>query len=218
MTSAPVLILFGRPGSGKGTVAELLRAKGWIPLSTGQAMRDWAAGPSPEQKALRAALARGEYGSNELAARIVGEFISNLPMETAGVILDGFPRNLAQLDAFFELNLPATAWLIELPRAAAQRRMRHRGTCAADGSSTPKVGDACPRCGKPTTQRADDARAASLVARERTYLEQVVPIIDRWLGAELPFAKINNSGSLADLERQVGVRLRKMTKSTQRRT
>ncbi len=91
------LVLFGRPASGKGTVGQRLAESGYLACSTGQAMREWAAGPSDEQRALRETMAAGGYGSDELAVRIVREFIQGLPADTTGVILDGFPRDLAQL-------------------------------------------------------------------------------------------------------------------------
>lgn len=45
------LVLFGRPASGKGTVGQRLAAHGDEACSTGQQKREWAAGPSPEQRA-----------------------------------------------------------------------------------------------------------------------------------------------------------------------
>src|SRR5829696_3550477 len=76
------LVLFGRPASGKGTVGQRLADSGYLACSTGQQMREWASGPSEEQRALRATMAAGGYGSDELAVRIVRDFVLGLPPDS----------------------------------------------------------------------------------------------------------------------------------------
>ncbi len=71
----PTLVLFGRSASGKGTIAQqFAHGHGYHVLSTGQAMRDWAAGTGEEPAALRETMGAGGYGSDALAVRIVREF------------------------------------------------------------------------------------------------------------------------------------------------
>ena len=137
----PTLVLFGRPASGKGTLSQHLSDEcGYQACSTGQQMRAWAAGPSAEQAALRATMAKGEYGSDELAVRIVREFIDGLPQDVAGVILDGFPRDRAQLEAWLATAAShGTAVIVDTPEDVCRDRVLGRiDLCVVwlDGPST----------------------------------------------------------------------------------
>ena len=128
------LVLFGRPASGKGTLAQRLSEANFRACSTGQAMREWAAGPSPEQQALRATMAAGGYGSDELAVRIVREFITNLPGDVSGVILDGFPRDLRQLDAWLAAPVDhGIGVLVDTPADVCRDRVFSRLVCGTCG-------------------------------------------------------------------------------------
>jgi adenylate kinase len=176
--AVPAFMLFGRPGSGKGTLAQLLVAEhGFVQCSTGQAMRAWAAGPLPEQRAFAAALARGEYGSDELAVRIVRDFLEGLPVGTPGVLLDGFPRNPAQLAAWQAAGGPLRGVLVEASEGACRRRLARRGYCPADGWTRIGVGGPCARCGAPTTRRPEDIDQMALRRRFADFDEQVGPVL-----------------------------------------
>ena len=188
----PVLVLFGCPGAGKGTLADILVTDhGFAHLSTGAAMRAWADGPSPEQQALKAAMVRGDYGSDELAARIVADTIAGLAPGTPAVILDGFPRNVPQYASWRAGGGTGSGLLLDLDESVAISRITCRGTCPVDG--TPIVGaDApCPHCGTPARQRADDCEIETVRRRFAAYREMVLPILDAWRADGLPLRRFD---------------------------
>jgi adenylate kinase len=187
-TNIPILVLFGCPGAGKGTLAGFLAERhGFAHLSTGAAMRAWAEGPAPEQRALKAGMARGEYGSDDLAVRIVADTIAGLAPGTPAVILDGFPRNAAQYATWRASGGTGLAVLLDLDEEVAVQRIAGRGTCPVDGAPAPRVGDPCPVCATPTERRADDAAMETIRCRFRAYREMVLPILDAWRADGLPF-------------------------------
>ena len=194
------LVLFGRPASGKGTLSQHLSAEcGYRACSTGQQMRAWAAGPSAEQAALRATMAKGDYGSDELAVRIVRDFIDSLPDDVAGVILDGFPRDRAQLDAW--LATPAdhgTAVIVDTPEDVCRDRVLGRMICGACGWTDHQPATICQRCAAALQRRTDDGDEAAFEHRLQDYADRVLPIIEAWARAGLPIWRID--GTLGEEE------------------
>ncbi len=199
--SVPVLVVFGCPGAGKGSLAGFLAEDhGFAHLSTGAMMRAWAtAGDSPEQLKLRAGLKVGQYGSDELAAKIVFETIAGLPGGTPAVILDGYPRNPAQLDAWRSAGGGGQAVVIEVDEDVAVARITDRGTCPLDGTGYRGVGLPCPRCGTPTVRRNDDKEVATIRDRFVRFRSDVLPVIEAWTRAGLPIERIDGDISLEDL-------------------
>jgi adenylate kinase len=188
----PVLVLFGCPGAGKGTLADLLVSDhGFAHLSTGAAMRAWADGPSAEQQELKAAMARGDYGSDELAARIVAETIDGLAPGTPAVILDGFPRNLAQYTSWRAGGGRGVGLLLDLDESVAIARITSRGTCPVDGTPIVGANAPCPHCGTPARQRADDCEIETVRRRFAAYREMVLPILDAWRADGLPMHRFD---------------------------
>ena len=188
------LVLFGRPASGKGTVGQRLADSGYLALSTGQAMREWAAGPSDEQRALRETMASGGYGSDELAVRIVREFIQGLPAETTGVILDGFPRDLAQLEAWLAAPIDhGIAVVVDTPVAVCRDRMLGRMICPNCGWSDHTPTTICVRCGAELQRRTDDGDAEVFDRRVSDYETRVAPVIDAWANTGLPLIRLDGT-------------------------
>ncbi len=195
------LVFFGRPASGKGTLGQhLTEAAGYRACSTGQAMRAWAAGPSPEQVMLRQTMAAGGYGSDELAVRIVREFIGSLPAEVPGVILDGFPRDRAQLDAW--LAFPAEhgiAVVVDTPEDICRERVNGRMVCDDCGWTGHHPDTICEHCGQWLQRRTDDVDTAAFERRLGDYETRVAPIIDAWDSAGLPLLRLDGTKQADEL-------------------
>jgi adenylate kinase len=198
------LVLFGRPASGKGTVGQLLAASGYQACSTGRQMREWAAGPSPEQQALRQTMADGGYGSDELAVRIVREFILGLPGEVTKVILDGFPRDRAQLDAWLAAPMDhGIGVVVDTPEDVCRERVLGRMVCASCGWTDHAPATVCVSCGSTLQRRGDDGDAATFDRRVRDYDTRVAPLIDAWSRAGLPLVRLDGTRDAPEIAAQL---------------
>jgi adenylate kinase len=93
------LVLFGPPGAGKGTQAEILQEKRGLPqLSTGVMFRAAIDAGTELGKTIAPILARGDLVSDEIAIRIIAERYDQ-PDCAKGAVFDGFPRTIAQAEA-----------------------------------------------------------------------------------------------------------------------
>jgi len=112
MTAAPQanrpirLLIIGPQGSGKGTQGiRIAQAFGIPAISTGDVFRGAVAAGSELGQQVKAVIEAGDLVPDELTSAVVRDRLSHADAESAGFLLDGYPRNLAQvrdLDAFLE--------------------------------------------------------------------------------------------------------------------
>lgn len=95
------LVIFGGPGSGKGTQsAKIADEHGLFHISTGEVLRDHIARGTEIGKIANQYISKGQLIPDELMIRIVEHILDSKPEETAkGVIFDGFPRTIPQAKA-----------------------------------------------------------------------------------------------------------------------
>jgi adenylate kinase len=117
-----IVILFGPPGVGKGTQADLLaKETKYKHLSTGEALRATIKENSVLGKEIEKLIAKGLFASDEIIAEIVEAFLEE-HKNSKGFIFDGFPRNVKQaelLNKFLTMKKLGNATIINL---AAQKR------------------------------------------------------------------------------------------------
>ena len=200
------IVMLGPPGAGKGTQAKRLAASRAIPhVSTGDMLREAVQSGTPLGQRVQAVLDSGRLVSDDIVADLVRERLAR-PDALAGVVLDGFPRTVAQaemLDALLgDGDTGDTLVIVDLAVSAADliRRLSRRRVCEACGTivalenvalenaalenaalenaALENAGPAptCARCGGALVQRSDDREE---VVRERlaVYERSTAPLV-----------------------------------------
>jgi len=186
------LVLLGAPGVGKGTQAELLCERlGTCHLSTGDIFRAAKSlTPAERSPALESALGymkRGDLVPDQTVLDLVRERTSCLHCR-AGFLLDGFPRTVAQAEAFAKIleheDIPLDAVLnYDLPIEKVVARLSGRRTCPSckavfHVTNRPsKVEGVCDHCGGKLQQREDD-RPEAVRVRMEVYEKSTRPLTD----------------------------------------
>jgi adenylate kinase len=97
------IILFGPPGSGKGTQSERLISKyGFKHLSTGDLLRSEIAGQTPLGLEAKNFMDKGQLVPDEVVIGMISSALENNP-QAQGFLFDGFPRTEAQSEALDKL-------------------------------------------------------------------------------------------------------------------
>lgn len=182
------LILFGEPGAGKGTLAEMLRHRKGIPhISTGDMFRREMRLGTPLGKTAERFMNQGHLVPDPIVLDVVSELFKSKEFEN-GFALDGFPRTVPQSKAFDSL-LREMNWELdgivkievdkdELVRRLSARRICRECTAIYNLETYPPREDGrCKKCGGEVYQREDD-REEVVRTRLKVYEEQIAPVID----------------------------------------
>jgi adenylate kinase len=202
------VIFLGPPGAGKGTQAQALAREWGVPhVATGDMLREAVAAKTPLGLEAKRHMDSGGLVPDEVVIGLVGERLAQ-PDAKAGVVLDGFPRTVAQaeaLDALFArtgLSLDRVVYF-NVSRDELLRRLTGRRVCRACGrtyhlvSAPPKVADKCDVCGGELYQRVDDSEA-TVATRLDVYRTQTSPLLDYYRGRNL-LAEVAGEGSVAEV-------------------
>lgn len=178
------LILFGAPGAGKGTQSELLIKRNQMTqISTGDLFRAAIKGQTELGKKAQEYMDKGQLVPDSIVIGMVEEVLKT---GVKNIILDGFPRTVAQAQALDELMLKLNlsidnAVFLEVPMQILMDRLTGRRVCKNCGSvyhivSKPtKMEGRCDSCGGDVIQRNDD-KAEVIETRLKTYTEFTSPL------------------------------------------
>lgn len=185
MTQA--VVLFGSPGSGKGTQAKLLKNCLHLPhISTGDMLRERIRAGNPPGPKVEATMHSGALVRDEVVNRLVEERLAE-PDARDGFILDGYPRTRAQaehlcnwLDArgMYEVVIHLVVdYNVIVARLTGRRQCPRCGTLYNIVSNPPRVPGVCDLDGEKLIIRDDDRES---VIRERlaAYETQSRPLIE----------------------------------------
>ncbi len=185
------IILFGPPGAGKGTQAQLLQDRhGLVQLSTGDMLRAAVAAGSELGRQAKSIMDAGNLVDDDLMIAIISDRIDQ-PDCANGFILDGFPRTIPQaegLDRMLgEKNLKLDRVVeIEVDDQALFARIEGRAqeTASAGGG-----------------QRADD-NAETLKKRLAVYHAQTAPVLPYYETRGM-LRKVDGMASIEEVSRQI---------------
>ena len=198
-TSAPAdttflpgpILLFGAPGVGKGTQAQILMADFGIPqISTGDLLRDHRARHTKLGMLAEDLMSQGQLVPDDLVNEMVADRLTR-PDAQRGYMLDGFPRTLPQaawLDRHLveaHSALPVVAISITVAYDVLLHRITGRRNCPVCRSiynvfsNPPKVAGACDNEGAVLVQRSDDSEEV-FVERMKTFDAQTAPVVEHY--------------------------------------
>ena len=180
-----IVILLGAPGSGTGTVAGKLAADNASlkHVSSGDLLRGAVAKGTEAGLEAKGYMEGGKLVPDALIARMIKDVVA----ETTGdvtMLLDGFPRNLAQAKILEEMGAPVkSAVLIDVPDEIIQDRIAGRRTCPKCKAGyhvknlPPKVEGVCDACGAELVIRKDD-NPDTVKDRLVVYHSETEPLIE----------------------------------------
>lgn len=185
------LILFGPPGSGKGTQSERLVSKyAMTHISTGDALR--AAIRNKTDVGIRAqqVMESGELVNDDIVTDLLRDIIRPLREQTASFLFDGYPRTVEQIHRLEtlcdEFGLPSPALInLEVPEETLILRLTGRRICSECRAtfniyfSPTRQPGVCDLCAGPLTKRVDD-NPETVRERLRVYHEQSFPVLDHY--------------------------------------
>ncbi len=158
------LILFGPPGSGKGTQSEkLIKKYGLIHLATGNLLRQEIADKTPLGIEAKNFIDKGQLVPDEVVIGMISSCLEHNPT-AKGFLFDGFPRTIAQAEA--------------LDKLLALKKTEIKMVIALDVSEDELV-DRLMNRGK-TSGRTDDVDDSIIRKRFSVYKEETTPVADHY--------------------------------------
>jgi adenylate kinase len=182
------VVLLGPPGSGKGTVAQMLKERFSLEhISTGQWFRREMETGSKLGEQIRGCVDRGELVPDSDVVSLLGHWLSPELLKS-GFLLDGLPRTLVQAVALDEFcaqrNAPIEIVLyLKCPTKLILERITGRRVCLTCGKNyhvhnfPPRVPGICDVCGSQLAQRPDDSEAV-VEKRLEFYTQVTEPLVE----------------------------------------
>ncbi len=187
------IIMFGAPGSGKGTQSELLQERfNLIHLSTGDVCREEIKQKTPEGLEAKRLIDGGDFFSDELAYRIVEKFLDQ-NSKAKGIVYDGIPRHIGQTERFDQMLAERQGEVdlvieLKVDEEVLIDRLLKRGELSG---------------------RADDRGRDVILKRLRIYDELTVPIADYYKKKNLYFT-VDGMGSFSEVAERIATLVEKV--------
>ena len=200
-----IIVLFGKPGAGKGTQAPLLAKSLHVStLATGDVLRAALRAGTRLGLEAKSFMERGDLVPDSVILGIVAEELAK-PRYAAGVILDGAVRTVPQAEGLNTMlaTLGRTVDAVlafDIDNEEIVRRLQVRTVC--EKCQTPytgrAVGGSCDKCGGALVRRKDDDPAA-VCTRLSVYDEQTAPVLQWYQRAGVKVAIVNAVGAVDDV-------------------
>jgi len=187
-------IIFGAPGSGKGTYASRLQSElGIDVIATGDLFREIMKEDTSLGRKVKGYVDRGVLVPDDVVLEVLKQRLAKIPTGR-GFILDGYPRTLEQVKALEKIGevdvivqLIVPDWII-IERLSTRRICRNCGEVYNIRYLKPKKDMICDKCDGPLYQRSDDTPEV-IKKRIEVYEGQTQPILQYYQKKDLPFVK-----------------------------
>ena len=187
-------IIFGPPGSGKGTYASRLQAKlGVDVIATGDLLREIMKEDTPLGRKVKGFVEKGLLGPSEVVTEVLKQRLAKSKGKK-GFILDGYPRTIEQAKALEKLTKIDAIILLTVPEKIIIERLSSRRICKNCGEVynirflKPKVEGVCDKCGGQLYQRSDD-KPEVIKDRIAVYEKQTEPVLKYYKNKKTPFVE-----------------------------
>lgn len=207
------ILLFGPPGVGKGTQADLLFKKyNFTKFSTGDILREQVSLNTSRRKRIEQFLNRGSLVPDEVIFELMENFL--LENKDTHILFDGFPRTLNQAQnlekslAQFDLSIEA-ALEMHLEEDEIVKRIINRRYCPKCGriynyvTNPPKADGACDNCHIKLIKRSDDDENV-IRKRLQVYEEETHPLVDYYKSLGI-YNQIDATGSQEEVFKRISV-------------
>ena len=206
------IILVGAQGSGKGTQAEMLSETLGIPhLASGDLFRKASDEKTELGLKVKVYTDRGELVPDDLTVTMMLGRLA-MPDCARGVILDGFPRTVAQAQALDNGLQRAgkqidIAIYLKVPREELLKRLSGRYICRANQhvyniySNPPKVPGVCDIDGSELYQRPDDLGEA-VQTRLDIFFNETIQLLD-YYGSQHKLAEVNGNQGIDQMQSEL---------------
>jgi adenylate kinase len=202
------IVLFGKPGAGKGTQAPRIAAALGVPtVATGDVLRAAVRAGTPMGLAAKAYMDRGDLVPDDVILGIMKESLGNGEL-AKGSLLDGVVRTTPQADGMTrvlrDLGRRIDAVLMfDIDDELLVQRLSGRTVC--EQCQTPytgrAAGEACDNCGGRLVRRKDDEPDA-IRNRLAVYQRQTAPVLDWYAQHGTPIVRVDAVGSVDDVTRR----------------
>lgn len=202
-----IVILFGKPGAGKGT-----RLSGFLEgrddsfqvLSVGNLLRKARKEQTELGKMAEVYMNKGVLVPDEIINKLV---IDEIKQSSKHLFLDGYPRTILQAEALLNSGvLPDIVVDFYVDDSVVIQRAKDRIVCVSCGEpftindfKPPKVAGVCDKCGNTLTRRADDDEEV-VKNRLKVYREETYPVLNFLIDNGIKTHTISTSGDLATKE------------------
>ena len=205
------LILFGPPGAGKGTQAQLIAKKfNYYQLSTGELLRSEIKNKTQIGKEIEKIISEGDFATDDLVNTLLRNIITN-PRYKNKIIFDGYPRNIQQaksLEKMLEENNQDISCILYLnvSRKIIQKRIMGRLTCEKCNKTLNEFFNRdeieSHSCGKNYLKKRTDDNQESIITRYDAYMDKTKPMLDFYSGRSY-FNEINGSLKINEIRAKI---------------